>query len=191
MRNDPFGESKAHSPVETDDAQKLIIAMLADIARDPEERQLDHEFIREAISSGQSWSIRWKFPGIFNEDGSADPFKVRAVVRNFQMWSVIESSISRWSPEQKTTYDGLVADHERNPKYHGYDGNHEDETCIARHLVDELDRFSEFSNRAHNAHMRTAKTYGRMEIVFTEIREAMGLNYRDLTPEEVAQIINS
>ena len=191
MRTDPL-QGNSYSPVELDDGQKLVIAMLADLALNPEERQLDAEFIANAVSSGQSWSIRWKHSHIFNEDGEVDPLKVRAVSRNFQMWSHIERSVSNWSPEKKAEYDALVEDYDQDPRYRGYDGNHEDETFIARHLIEVVGRFQEFNEREHNAHMLTADTYGQMEVVFTEVlSQRDNTRYNDLTPQEVATIVNA
>ena len=140
----------------------------------------------------KSWSIRWKHSFIFNEDGEVDPLKVRAVSRNLQMWSIIEKSVSNWSPEKKDEYDALVEEYDQDPRYRGYDGNHEVETFIARHLAGEVGRFQEFNEREHSAHMPTADTYGRMEVVFTEVMSQRdNARYNDLTPQKVATIVNA
>lgn len=191
MRDDSI-QGIHYDPVDLTDGQRLIIAMLADLAQSPENRQIDHEFIAQAVSSGQSWSVRWKYSHLLNNDGEMDPVKVRSVARNFTMWRIIERSVDNWNNEEKGRYREKVAEYDHDPKYKGYDGNNEDECSIAHHMVEELGRFSEFSGRSHNAHMLTAEIYGRMEAAFNDIWSQRD-TVRDaiLSPDEVALIINA
>ena len=186
-------------PVETTGAQKLIIAMLCDqgkmlqrlLGEDTIAHNFDYDLIYQGVTDGQSWMLRWKYGHVFNDGGTgeADPETVQQVARNFTMWSFIERSVANWTPEQTADFESRVERHETTPRYDGYDGNAEDEYGIASRMVEDVGRFQEFENRDHNAHMPTAERYRRMERAWREVWERMGHNTRDMTPEEVANVI--
>jgi len=180
--------SKHNKPIELSDGEKLIIAMIADLSRAPSDRDYDAEFIAQSVREGHSWKIRWKYDGILGYD-EADPDKVSQVSKNFQMWSVVERSVAAWSPTERAAYEALVEDYNKDPKYHGYDGNNEDEYGIAREMVEELKQFNEFSGRDHNSHMACVEKYTRMEAVFSSIPS--NVRYKNLSPDQIAAIVNA
>jgi len=180
--------SKHHQPIKMTDAQKLIAAMLADLARPTDKRELEHEEIIGAITSGRTWSLRWKYHYLF-EDHEDHPEKVTQVVKNFDMWRFIERATASWDASQKADYESQVKEYDHDPKYHGYDGNYDPEYGIAQHMVENLGRWSEFSGRDHNSHMPTANKYALMEATFRPLLPT--LTNRNLSPSEVANIVNS
>lgn len=60
---------------------------------------------------------------------------------------------------------------------------------IARFLVKEMKRFTQFDKRSLNSHSRKRAEYERMLEVFEPIRAR--LDGRGMTPAEMAQVVNA
>jgi len=114
--------SKHNNPIELSEGEKLIIAMIADLSREPSERDYDAEFIAQSVREGHSWKIRWKYDSILGY-GEADPTTVEQVAKNFQMWSMVERTGEGWSSTERKAYESQVESYNKDPKYLGYDGN--------------------------------------------------------------------
>ena len=74
------------------ESEKLILVMLAEIQEKLEIGGSDPAFIQEAICSGNTWSLYWKYPGIFPDPEEEDPAVVLEVVEYLEMWSFIEQA---------------------------------------------------------------------------------------------------
>jgi uncharacterized protein YfbU (UPF0304 family) len=62
----------------------------------------------------------------------------------------------------------------KTPKFHGFDGNNETEYMgIARFLVEQLGRFTDFKGRDFNSHSPTVARNLRMARRFEDIRRNM------------------
>jgi hypothetical protein len=105
------------------------------------------------------------------------------------MWSFVESSFSKLSATDKKRVKTEAASFGGDVKFHGFDGNHETHTFIARVLIEDLDRWSEFKARPLNAHARTVDRYLRMCREFEPIRAR--LHSKNLTADEIIKILNA
>ncbi|WP_323158254.1 YfbU family protein [Pseudomonas viridiflava] len=151
--------------------QKLIISLLTDIhAKLAIEDSLDPDFVQRMVSSGQGWALEWKYPGLF-EESNDDPENVKYVADVLEMWSALEDSFKALDANGRKVLSETAGPFGRDVKFPGFDGNNEHELLsIARIFVDDLDRWSEFSGRVNNSHMRTTDGYRRMLAAFKDIR---------------------
>jgi uncharacterized protein YfbU (UPF0304 family) len=153
------------------DGEKLIALMLSDLYEKLDiKSEIDPEFIRSAIYGDQLWALKWKYSGIPFEE-SNDPEIVKEVVDILDMWSFIERGYNRLTAKQKNELDIAVPHFGKDPKFEGFDGNNEtDYMATALFLVEELDRFREFSDRDFNCHHASIDSHRRMLNVFEPIR---------------------
>ena len=173
------------------EAERLLTILLTEIAKSPARREMnddDLDLISNAVRDGHTWALREKFPGIFSSS-SDDAIKVEQVKRNFAMFSFVERAVSKFTPAEKKKFEAQVETYDTKPSYRGYDGNNEDEYGIACFMVEELGYFSEFKGRDHNSHSAVSVGYFRMEQAFRPMLN--GLQGRNLTPDEVALIVNA
>ena len=181
--------SQHNRPLDMNYAQRLIVAMLADLARPEAGRELDHEFIGAAVASGNSWMVRWKYDGLFEDD--VDPDVVGQVARSLNMWRMVEQAHSNFDAAEKAEFDAaLYHDFDQDPKYEGFDGNNESSHYgVASRMVEDLGRFNEFAGRDHNSHMPTVDRYRAMA---HELERKPVMNGgAGLTPAELADVVNA
>lgn len=143
------------------DGEKLITLMLCELYDRLEiNAEIDPDFLRTAIYTGNEWSLAWKYPGIPFED-QKDPEQLKEILDILDMWEHIELSYEQLSPEDKAVLESQPFG--KNPKFRGFDGNNEAEYIgITSILLNELDRFQRFKGRDMNAHAPTLEVYGRM-----------------------------
>ena len=173
------------------EAERLLTFLLTEIAKSPNRRELsddDLDLISKAVREGHTWSLRGKFSGVFGAS-SANARKVEQVARNFAMFSFIERAVANFTPAEQKQFEAKVESHDSDPRYRGYDGNNEEEYGIAYFMVEDLGHFAEFKGRSHNSHSGVAATYAKMEQAFRPMLS--GLHNRNLTPDEVALIVNA
>ncbi|WP_122454769.1 YfbU family protein [Pseudomonas viridiflava] len=133
--------------------------------------EVDPDFLRTAIYTENEWSLAWKYPGIPFESGE-EPRELREVLDILEMWSFIEASYADLSETEKTSLLAETHPFDTAPKLPGFDGNNEAEyISISSTLIDQLDRFQDFSGRDLNAHMPTLAMHRRMLEKFSEVRE--------------------
>jgi hypothetical protein len=158
--------------VKLSDGEKLIAIMLADIMEaNGVDGEIDPDFVREAITSGHSWSLRWQYPGIFH--GEEDTEEVVTETANIlDMCRVLENSISNLSDEDRST---IPADDQK--VFYGFDGNNEPHYGVARMFIEKMGRWEEFSSRGLNSHMPTLDRYRRMKEAFDRSPRAQGGGY--------------
>lgn len=169
------------------DSEKLILLMLSDLYdATGVQGEIDPDFIRAAVLNDKAWSIPWKYSGIpFSEDET--PAIVEEVLDILEMWSVIEESYSRLSPEDKSRIETEASPFGKEPKFRGFDGNNESEhMSTASFLVNKLDRFEEFKGRSFNSHSRVIDVYQRMLPKFEKMRANFPLNHN-----QIVELLNS
>ena len=154
------------------DGEKLIILMLCEIDEILGIRgEIDPKFVESAISSDNTWGIRWKYSGIPFAPAE-NPAVVKEVVDFLDMWSFIEEAYEALDGEERKKVEAEAEPFGVNPQFPGFDGNHEsDYLNVARFLTVDLNRFQRFSDRADlNSHSPSVPVYRRMFAVFNPMR---------------------
>lgn len=170
--------------------QKLIVALLTEIHKELDiENGLDPEFIQDKVSSGHTWALRWKYPGLF-QDSVEPPENVKFVADVLDLWERLEQSHAALNQEGIATLNTLSRMGER-VRFPGFDGNGGDYDgySIARIMIEELERWSTFRGRDLNAHMPMADAYRRM----LDASQSLGKGHYDyeFSVEEMAEILNA
>lgn len=171
------------------DGEKIIVSMLADLHKALKvESDLDPEFIQEALTSGQTWAIRSRYPGLLNDYG-VDDATVRTVHEVLSFWSVVERSYDQLSDTDKARIEAEAQPFGKNPRFPGFDGNNESELMgTAAFMVEHLGMYPEFEGRANlNSHMPTRDSFRRMQAVYKPMVEK-SFNY-DLTADGLIAIL--
>ena len=185
----------ATSPLEKDvrltDGDKLILLTLRDLFKRLKlnSGEVDLDFVAETIFGGHSWGLEWQFSGVFHnhEDSKA---VVSEVVNILDMWSELEFGYQDLSKKDKGRVAAECAPLGKDVRFKGFDGNHEAVNIgVARFLIGQLDRFTNFKGRELNAHMGTIDSYRRMLMVFERIRHT--LMGRRLGTDEIIQILKA
>ncbi|WP_095166076.1 YfbU family protein [Pseudomonas sp. Irchel 3H3] len=148
--------------------------------------EVDPDFLRTAIYTENEWSLAWKYPGIpFKSED--EPPELREVLDILEMWSFIETSYAELGQDEKNILLTRTQPFTTAPRFPGFDGNNEAEyISISSILIDQLDRFQDFSGRDLNAHMPTLGTYRRMLAKFREVREG---NWDLLDVDELESVL--
>lgn len=184
-------DKEKETAIEFSPAERLIVAMLGDVYRklgiSGGHVEIDVPFVMSAIQGGHFWALRWELPGIFHDhsDGQA---VVREVVDTLDMWDLIETSYEKFSDIERKNLAANVKHFGNDPKFIGYDGNNESEYfSIARFIVNDMKRFTRFTDRGLNSHVPMVDAYRRMVRVFEPIR--VGRSGRLMTADEVASLL--
>jgi hypothetical protein len=169
-------------------AEKLQIAMLCDLAKPKDERELDFDFIREAVSSGDLWALHWQYPGL--ELNIETPENVRQVIDILEMWERIEESFDKLSEQEKERVL-LQSYSSARPHFLGFDGNNESDVMhIAYLLIKKLGGWSVFKNRDLNSHFPSIDGYERQRAAWKPIWEAKIKSGKyDLAPDDLVKIL--
>jgi uncharacterized protein YfbU (UPF0304 family) len=185
---DATGENRQ---VRLSDGDKLVLVMLCELFKYMKVKggEIDPGFVEAAIFGGHYWGLEWKYTGLFH--GHEDPKTVVSEVVNIlDMWYFLEQGFGELSKQDKDRVAAEADPFGKNVVFRGFDGNNETEHVgVARFLIDQLDRFTEFKGRGLNAHMPTLEAYRRMLAVFEPIRRT--LTGRDLNASEIIEILNA
>jgi uncharacterized protein len=164
------GQLGREEPMELRNGEKLILFMLSEIYERLEiQGQIDPRFVREAIGSGNAWGLSWQYPDIFGTQEANEAVR-REVIDFLDMWLLIEFNYKCLSPTDKmrVAEAGPLG---RNVQFYGFDANSESEYLnVARFVIDQLNRFSEFRGRTLNAPMPAIRAYRRMYAAFQAMR---------------------
>lgn len=170
------------------DGEKLILLMLSELYDKLKvDGEVETDFIRSAIFSGNTWAIPLKYSGIpFAQQDT--PKIVKEVLDILDMWSFIERSYEKLSPEDKVFVEKQVPHGGKNPTFPGFDGNNEsDYMDTAYFLVNDLNRFVEFKGRDFNFHCPSIALHRRMLPTFKSI---MGkLKFQLFSAEDLVAIL--
>lgn len=143
------------------DGEKLIAIMLADLLEASEvDGEVEPKFVREAITSGHLWALKWKYPGIFHGEEDTDE-EVSETADILDMCRVVENSIHELNDTERDT----IPERDREVFY-GFDGNNEPHYGIASMFIETMGRWDEFAGRPLNSHMPTLDRYRRMKAVY-------------------------
>jgi uncharacterized protein YfbU (UPF0304 family) len=167
--------------------EKLILIMLTEVYKKLEIKgDVDPDFVQEAIFSGNTWGLKSKHSGIFVTDED-NPEVRKEVIDILAMWSILESSYERLSPEDKELIKVEAQPFGNDVKFRGFDGNNEGSYMgIASFVINHLDRFTEFKGRDLNSHYESLDGYRRMCSVYDPMVVASG---RDLSANQIIEII--
>ena len=173
-------------------SEKLILIMLSELYEKlglKGNAEIDPQFIKSAIFSGNTWGVEWKYPGIFDSSDPTPP-ELNDVINILDMWCFIEEACEEFDGPQQAELEQAANPFGRKPSFPGFDGNNEGEfSSIASFITEHLDRFPRFKGRISNSHMPSIAGYMRMYETFEPIRRTL-INRR-LTVAEVAQILNA
>ncbi|KVE87493.1 YfbU family protein [Burkholderia vietnamiensis] len=169
-------------------AEKLITVMLCEVMEQLDiNRDIDPEFVKEAVFNDHLWALEWQYQGIFGDSMSPTPPKVSFVTDVLDMWYFVEHGCANLSDRDKERVEAEVPF--GIAKFEGFDGNNETEyMSIARFLVEKLNRFTNFKGRAFNSHMPCVDRYQKMLQVFAPIRDRLD-GTRPLSADEIIQIL--
>lgn len=168
--------------------EKLTVLMLCEIFKKLEiENSFDPDLISQAISSGDTWVLDWKY-GI-RDEGSVRPPHVREVGDTLDMYSFLRDSFQRLDEGDQAKVEAAVPNARASVTFHGYDGNNETEyLSAARYMVDHLDAFESMKDVAtRNSHMPVVEMYARMFGAFEPIRA--NLVGRLMNAEEIIEVL--
>jgi len=170
------------------DEQRLIVMMLADIQKSLNVRgDFNPEFISKVAAWKDEFAIAWAHNEIF--DDSDIPTEFQFVIDVLDMWSFIENSVADLSPEEREELEGKAGVWGKNPKFSGFDGNNETDLMgYVTLLVEDLNRFTEFSGRGFNSHVPLATRYAAMLEKFKSIRSVI-LDRGGVTVDELAEVL--
>jgi len=171
------------------DGEKLILMMLAEIYKHLKikKAEFDPDFISETIVNGYLWGLKWKYHSIPFEPED-DPPDVKETANILDMWRFLEEGYENLSKADKAKVDAVTG--QKNLKFIGFDGNHEDHFGIARYFVEDLKRWGRFKGRDLNSHTSSVDGYRRILRVFEPMRSALG-DRSPLNADEIARIMNA
>lgn len=160
--------------VKFSDGEKALLIMMRDLLQHLEvSSECDPEFLAKVIYGGHYWAPKWDMQGLFHGEEDV-PDDVRFVVDVMAMWDQIERSYTKLSKQDKERVEKEAHPFGRDVSFEGFDGNEETSLMgIARFLVQDMGRFSEFAGRELNSHMPTVDMYRRMLKVFTPMRSSL------------------
>jgi uncharacterized protein YfbU (UPF0304 family) len=170
-------------------AEKLQIAMLCDLARSPEKREVDFGFIYEAVTNDDLWAINWRYSGL--QLNVESPPEVKLVCDILDMWDRLERDYVELSPVEQARV-GEESHRGHPPQFLGFDGNNETDLLhIARLLINDLDRWSGFKGRDLNSHMPSIDSYRRMLSIWRPLwdRKVAQHGGYEFTADEIIAIL--
>jgi uncharacterized protein len=149
--------------------------------------QIDPRLVRDAVGSGNAWSLSWQYPDIFGTQEANEAVR-REVVDFLDMWSLIEFSYKCLFPTDKE-HVAEAGPLGPNVQFYGFDVNSESEYLdVARFVIDQFDRFSEFRGRTLNAPMPAVRAYRRMYAAFQPMRKSLVGN-RHLEAMQIIELL--
>jgi uncharacterized protein YfbU (UPF0304 family) len=168
--------------------EKLMMWMLSEIMKGQKNYEKDTvELIQEAIYGGHFWALDWELSGIMHNHVDSKK-AVSLVVDVLDMWTFIERAYEGFSAADKKRIASEVGPLGRDPKFHGFDGNHEGEyMTITRFLVEKMGRFESFKGRDFNSHVPVVDRYRVMSAAFEPMRTK--LSGRELSVAELIELL--
>jgi uncharacterized protein YfbU (UPF0304 family) len=143
--------------MEMSNGEKLIAIMLADIMQaNGITGEVDPAFIKEAISGGHLWALEWQYSGLFHDEEPGDEV-VQETADILSMCSFLEYSINELDATDRAT----IPEHDRTV-FEGFDANNEPHYGVARMMIEEMGRWTEFKGRPINSHAQILHRYRQM-----------------------------
>ena len=178
-------------PLKFSDGEKLIMFMLCDLYKHFKvDGEIDPSFVAAALHGGHYWGLEWQYTGIFH-DHEDNKKAISEVVDVLDVWWFIEQSYGKLSKKDKAGVEKKADPFGKHVTFPGFDGNNESEHLgIARFLIDELDRFSDFKGRDLNSHAPLLGSYLRMLPVFEPMRQNLG-GGNFLSANQIIDLLNA
>lgn len=168
--------------------QRFIIAMLCDLYKKPDERDLKPDLILSAISGGHDWAIEWEYNGLI-PDHSDSKEHVEFVANTLEMWRFIENGYSKLGSAERQKVKDAIPYLGDGPVFIGFDGNNEtDYLCTAQMMVSIPGRFDSFKGRSLNSHMPKVGRYADMLKSWPDIRKT--LSSKDMTADQLIELLS-
>ena len=99
------------------------------------------------VSSGNTWALEWKYPGVFQESGKA-PAEVGFVADVLTMWERLEYLVGELDARETAELEEKAGPFGRQVSFPGFDGNNEaDLLSIFGIFVEHLGRWQCFKGR--------------------------------------------
>jgi len=168
-------------------AEKLSVALLCDLAKTADERELDPNFISTAVCDGDLWAIDWAYPGL--QLNIETPLEVSRVCDILEMWTCLENSYAALDEAEKARVSAEIEP--GGIQFEGFDGNNETGAVhIARLLVRKLERWENFEGRDFNSHFPSLEMHDRLLRAFRPIweKKLSGMVY-DLSADELIVVM--
>ncbi|MER9348755.1 YfbU family protein [Mesorhizobium sp. M0227] len=168
--------------------EKLMMWMLAEILKNQDtEEDKTAELIQKTIYGGHFWALQWELTGILHNHVDSQN-ALTLVVDTLDMWTFIERAYAGFEEADKQRIENEVGPWAKNPRFSGFDGNNEGEhMAIARFLVKEMGRFSDFKDRSLNSHSPKVQASRRMTKLFEPMRTK--LVGRELSVDDVVVLL--
>ncbi|WP_340668843.1 YfbU family protein [Bradyrhizobium ottawaense] len=168
--------------------QRLMLLMICDLYKKPDNREFNAELISRAIVGGHDWAIEWEYGAIFPEKPDTDN-DVSFVTDVLDMWRFIEHGYSKLSGPDRSKIEAAVPYRGKDPKFIGFDGNNETNLMgIAQMMIDGLGRFESFKGRSLNSHSPSVARYSAMLKKWPDIRNK--LHSREMTADEIIELLS-
>lgn len=174
--------------------EKLILTMLCDLLDHTKApTDIDTKLIRESIFSNNTWSLSWELPGIVGDNPDQTPPEVNEVVDILEIYNLMQISFDQHDPADQERIKEEAQLNTDAIEFPGFDGNNEGrQMSIARHLIEEMNRFTEFGGKYLNSHSRMLPKYRQMLPVAKEIqRTKAGFEQPYFSAQEIIDILNA
>ena len=168
-------------------SEKLILSMLCDLLRDPDDKErIDPNFVEEAIFAGHYWAFNQKYPHIVGRPPDS-PELVREVRDILEMWLVIEHHYEQLGEADKARITSEAELLCTDVKFMGFYANEESlHLSIAAFLIERLRNYPRFEKRRLNTRGPVVDWYRRMLKLYEPIRES--LLVRSLSVSEIVSL---
>jgi uncharacterized protein YfbU (UPF0304 family) len=168
--------------------ERLILVMLAEIYEHLGiKSEVDPAFLKEAISTGNTWGITVKMSGLVAVDGDEFPPEVRQVSEILNLWRFLVRAYESFDAADKKSVLAGAGVH--GIEFPGFDRNNESQQLsIARFMVERLDMFTEL--QVNNSHVPILDRYHRMLKKFEPLYPGE-MAKRELNVAEVIDILKA
>ena len=161
--------------------EKLILASLNNIVGELnlKNSKTELDFVVKSMSRGHSWAIDWDHEWLNHEDTSYE--RVKETVDILSMWDYLAYVYKNLSKEDQGAVDKV--NRFKWNKFPGFDGNNEEHYGIARFLIEEMQRFTNFDPKNINSHTPMVHRYLEMYSEFNKLRykEHKEIGVKELT----------
>ncbi len=165
--------------------EKLILLMLCEVYDHLKiNSEIDQDFIREAISTGNLWGLGGAFPEVFHNPPVPEAI-LSETVDILAMWRRLEDSFANLTEQDR---ERVKSQEGGWSKFSGFDNNNElSYISTARFLMEKLDRFPNFRDRSLDAHRPTIETHRRMFEAFEPILRQV--SNQDFSADQIATVM--
>lgn len=164
--------------------EKLELLLLCDLLDSLKvSGDVDRGKIREAIASGNTWSLSWN---VLPDNKEPSGEVVRETADILSMWRVLERDFALLTDaDQQKVIDAVGFG--SAPCFEGFDGNHDPHFGVASHLIENMGRFEEFSDRDLNSH--TSSSLPRYRSSLHAYKDALRSHFEPFSADMLIEIL--